>query len=217
MSPGGSEQRNLFLHGLTSFAANSALRYFPGGGALVDLGCGNGRLTTFFAAHERRVLATEVTPEILVQAKRECQESRCHFVLTDGVLLPAASASIDGIWCCGVLQFSLFVPNPAYDQIAQEMYRVLKPGAFVVNCEMNVDTAPNVFMPGFQSARFVLRRLSVLQRYGMVERILSSRRFPKRYVKRLGSICASVRSRVDNPRRRMAGLRDYLFVWQKPY
>jgi len=216
LAPQGSEQRNRFLHGVHNFGATRALRYLPRDGAIVDFGCGTGRFTNFFASHHRHLVCTEVTPEMLTQAAKDCHESHCQFVLTDGVALPLASASMDGVWCCAVLRYSLFVPNPAYAQIAKEMYRVLRPGAYVVNCEMCVDNEPDVFLPGFENAGFALRSISVLQRYGLVERMLSYRLIPKRCVKPLGSICAFVRSRVDNPRRRAPGLRDYLFVWQKP-
>jgi SAM-dependent methyltransferase len=210
-------RRSLFLHGVNTFGAERALKYFPRNGKIVDFGCGTGRFTTFFALRHRRVLATEVTPEMLEQAKKECTEGSCEFALTDGVSLPCASASVDGIWCCGVLRYSLFVPNPAYAEIAKEMYRVLRPGANVVNCEMYVDVAPGVFLQGFEDAGFETRNISVLHRYGgRLERMFSHRLIPERWIVRSAFLLAFVRSHLDNPRRVLPGLRDYLFVWQKP-
>jgi SAM-dependent methyltransferase len=210
-------RRNFFLHGLNTFGAECALRYFPRGGKIIDFGCGTGRFTTFFTLRQRRVLATEVTPEMLDQAKKECTEGLGEFVLTDGVSLPSASASVDGIWCCGVLRYSLFVSNPAYSEIAKEMYRVLRPGAYVVNCEMYVDVPPSVFLQGFEDAGFETRNISVLHRYGgRVERMLSHRLIPDRWITRAASLSALVRYSLDNPRRPVGGLRDYLFVWRKP-
>jgi len=209
-------RRNLFLHGLNTFGAKRALTYFPRDSSIIDFGCGTGRFTTFFASRQRRVLATEVTVEMLEQAKKECSESRCEFVLTDGISLPSPSASVDGIWCCSVLRYSLFVPNPAYDRIAKEMYRVLRPGAYVVNCEMYVDVPPGIFLPGFEDAGFETRNIFVLQRYGgRLERMLSHRFIPDRWITCAASLSALVRC-LDNPRREVGGLRDYLFVWQKP-
>jgi ubiquinone/menaquinone biosynthesis C-methylase UbiE len=207
----------LFLHGIHAFGAKRALKYFPRESTIVDFGCGTGRFTTFFASRQRRVLATEVTPEMLEQAKKECSESQCEFVLTDGIALPSVSESIDGIWCCSVLRYSLFVPNPAYDRIAKEMYRVLRPGAYVVNCEMYVDVPPGIFLKGFEDAGFETRSIDVLQRYGgRLERMFSHQRIPDRWIARSAFLSASVRSHMDNPRRQVGGLRDYLFVWQKP-
>jgi SAM-dependent methyltransferase len=217
LAPGGSPRRNLFLHGINMFGAKCALKYFPHDGTIVDFGCGTGRFTTFFASRQRRVLATEVTPEMLEQAKKECGESRCEFVLTDGISLPSLSASVDGIWCCSVLRYSLFVPNPAYDRIAKEMYRVLRPGAYVVNCEMYVDVPPSVFSRGFEDAGFETHNTFVLHRYGgRLERVLSHRLIPDRWITRSASLSALVRYSLDNPGRQVGGLRDYLFVWQKP-
>src|ERR1700724_1890608 len=88
LDPGGSARGNLFLHGIHSFGAERALKYFPRNGAIIDFGCGTGRFTAFFASRQRRVLGTEVTPEMLEQAKKECTEGSCEFELTDGGSLP---------------------------------------------------------------------------------------------------------------------------------
>ena len=208
---------NLFLHGINKLGAVRALRYLPRGGKIIDFGCGTGRFTTFFSSRHRHVLATEVTFEMLEQARKECGEDSCEFALTDGVALPSASSTIDGIWCCGVLRYSLFVPNPAYAEIATEMYRVLRPGAYVVNSEMYVDVPPDVFLPGFEQAGFVTRDIFVLQRYGSrIERVFSHGRVPQAWIAHSGMLSALVRSLLDDPRRDVPGLRDYLFIWQKP-
>jgi SAM-dependent methyltransferase len=217
LAPGGSARGNLFLHGIHIFGAERALKYFPRDSAIIDFGCGTGRFTTFFACRQRQVLATEVTVEMLEQAKKECRESECEFVLTDGISLPSASSSVDGVWCCAVLRYSLFVPNPAYDRIAKEMYRVLRPGAYVVNCEMYVDVPPRVFLQGFEDAGFETRNIFVLQRYGgRLEQVLSHKLIPDRWITRSAFLSAFARSHLDNPGRQVPGLRDYLFVWQKP-
>lgn len=210
-------RRNLFLHGVNTFAAEHALTYFPRNGNIIDFGCGTGRFTAFFASRQRRVLATEVTPEMLEQAKKECTEGSCEFTLTDGISLPCAATSVDGIWICSVLRYSLFVSNPVYDKIAKEMYRVLRPGAYVVNCEMYVDVPPEVFLQGFEEAGFETCKVVVLQRYGgRLERVLSHSLIPERWVTRSAALSAFARAHLDRPRRKKAGLRDYLFIWQKP-
>jgi hypothetical protein len=154
---------------------------------------------------------------MLEQAKKECTVGSCEFALTDGVSLPCAAASVDGIWVCSVLRYSLFVPNPAYDKIAKEMYRVLRPGAYVVNCEMYVDVPPEVFLEGFEAAGFETRAIAVLQRYGgRLERLLSHKLIPERWITRSAALSAFARAHLDSPGRHKPGLRDFLFVWQKP-
>jgi ubiquinone/menaquinone biosynthesis C-methylase UbiE len=217
LSPFGSDRRNQFTHGNNSYAANYALRYFRPGALIIDFGCGTGRFTRFFASHGRRVLATEITHEMLLRAKAECQYQDCEFVITDGVSLPVSDCSVDGIWCCGVLRYSLLVTKPQYAQIAREMFRALRPGTHVVNCEMYLDILPDVFIPDFEHAGFRTQKLSILRRWGgREERLLSHRFVPDRWLPAAGKLCALLRSNLDDPRRKVTGLRDYLFIWQKP-
>src|ERR1022692_3617543 len=74
LAPGDFRRSNLFLHGINTFGAQCALKYSPRDSSIIDFGCGTGRFTTFFDTHRRKVLATEVTPEMLEQAKKECGE-----------------------------------------------------------------------------------------------------------------------------------------------
>jgi SAM-dependent methyltransferase len=208
---------NLFLHGIHSFGAAQALRYFPTDGPMIDFGCGNGRFARYFALRGRHVLGTEITPEMAIDAKKRCPSGSCEFVVTDGISIPVADNSIGGIWCCGVLRYSLLVENPCYVEIATEMFRVLRPGAHVVNCEMWVDIAPTRFIEGFEQAGFRTRRVLVLNRYdGRPERYLGPRYVPERWLQMSGAVVGWIRSRFDDPNRTRGGLRDYLFIWQKP-
>ena len=217
LSPTGTPRENQFLHGVNSYGASQARRYFRRGGQMIDFGCGTGRFTQFFASQGARVLATEITPEMLAEAKRICTSPLCSFVLTDGLSIPKANSTVDCVWCCGVLRYSLFVPNPAYAEIASEMFRALRPGGYVVNLEMYVDVAPKIFTADFERVGFRTRRVSVLQRYGgRPESWLSHRFIPERWLGASAGICAFLRSALDRPDRAVPGLRDYLFVWQKP-
>jgi hypothetical protein len=44
-----------------------------------------------------------------------------------------------------------------FPEIAKEMYRVFRPGACVVNCEMCLDVPPDVFLSGFEDSGFETR------------------------------------------------------------
>jgi SAM-dependent methyltransferase len=218
LSPTGGLRPNLIIHGVALYGAYRALRYMPRQGFVIDFGCGAGRLSRFIGSHGRRVLGTEVTAEMLARAKADSSEQpNCEFVLTDGVALPVGDASVDCIWCCSVLRYSLFVPNPAYAQIAHEMFRVLRPGGHVVNLEAYVDVLPDVFLRDFERAGFKTRKISVLRRYGSnFERLFHNRFIPEGWLSFSARLGAFFRSILDNPYRVKPGLRDYMFVWQKP-
>lgn len=217
LAPTGSDRGNLFVHGIHSFGAAQALRYIPIDRPMIDFGCGNGRFTRYFVSRGRYVLGTEITQEMAVEAKKQRPSRGCEFVVTDGVSIPVQDSFIGGIWCCAVLRYSLLVEDPCYAEIAAEMFRVLQPGAHVINCEMYVDVPPQCFIEGFEGVGFHTRRVLVLNRYyGKPERWLGNRYLPNRWVQFSGAVCARLRSMFDDPGRARGGLRDYLFIWQKP-
>jgi SAM-dependent methyltransferase len=207
----------LFLHGIHSFAAAVAVKYFLPKSYIIDFGCGNGRFSSYFSSRKGSVLGTEITWEMAAAAKSQSPPDTCQFILTDGISVPIKDESIGGIWCCAVLRYSLLVDNPCYAEIAAEMFRVLQPGAHVVNCEMHIDVPPERFIEDFERAGFVTRRVVVLTRYyGMTERWLRNRYIPHSCLRLAATLCAGLRSRFDDPHRPVQGLRDYLFIWQKP-
>lgn len=217
LSPMASERRNLFLHSVNLYAARLAMQLSPDVEMIVDFGCGTGRFVRFFGAQNRTVIGTEVTKEMLQKASELGLPPRCLLVLTDGITLPMPDSCIDLIWCCGVLRYSLFVPNPVYREIAREMYRTLRPGGLVLNVEMYVDTEPGVFTRDFELEGFATERIYVMQRYhSRLEKACQSPRLPVSLVSRLGHFCAWYRCHFDNPHRSLMGLRDYLFLWKKP-
>ena len=217
LSPTGLGRENLFLHGIHCFGAAQTLRYFPTDRPMIDFGCGNGRFARYFALKGRHVVGTEITPEMALDAKQQCPSGACEFVITDGVLIPVKDNSISGIWCCAVLRYSLLGDNPCYAEITTEMFRVLRPGAYVANCEMYVDVPPERFTEGFERAGFRTRRVLVLNRYyGKLERWLKNRYIPDSWLHLSAAVSAGLRARFDDPNRPVQGLRDYLFIWQKP-
>jgi SAM-dependent methyltransferase len=239
LSPDGSERRNLYLHTVSLYAAHKALAQRREPGVLLDFGCGTGRMLRFFAGHGWSVIGTEISFEMLEAAQHFGLPPKTAVIATNGVSIPLADASVDLIWVCGVLKYGLFPPGavcrggsglvsaedaphaqpftPVYYEIAREMYRVLKPGARVVNNEMYVDADPDVFTRDFERAGFSTKDVRVLQRYfEPFAKPLQSKRVPLWVVKLAARVYAFRRFHADNARRHSAGLRDYLFVWEKP-
>jgi len=244
-SPDGSEQRNLFLHTITLYAARRALALTGSPGVLLDFGCGTGRMLRFFAERGWSVIGTEITAEMLDAARSFGLPGDARIHLTDGVTIPVPDESVDLIWVCGVLKYSLFEPGavcrggsarsaeddpaeaqgksgekafvPVYRDIAREMYRALKPGGWVVNNEVYVDAPVEAFTFDFEEAGFVTWDVRVLQRYfEPLAKVLQSPRMPRWCVIGAARLYAARRFRLDDPRRDVPGLRDYLFVWSKP-
>jgi SAM-dependent methyltransferase len=216
LAPLGSERGNRFLHSISLHAAKVALSLMPQAAVLVDFGCGTGRFVRFFGARGYYVIGTEITSEMLSAAQQFGLPKRSTLVLNDGVTIPLKDESVDLVWVCGVLKYSLFIPNPVYQDIAKEMHRVLKPGGYVVNSEMYVEAQPEVFISDFEKAGFITRKVRLLRREGLLEAYSMSPLVPTKCIGISGKLCASLRFRFADPWRVIGGLRDYLFVWSKP-
>jgi ubiquinone/menaquinone biosynthesis C-methylase UbiE len=250
----GTERQLLMIHGAGLVAAKRALSMSgeqrgrrP---VVLDFGCGTGRMVRFFGEHGRDVLGLEVTIEMLKEAKKFGPSTAwlSHF---DGLSIPVKDCSIDLLWVCGVLKYTLFPPTtknragildvdkvnlrkvnleganatvavfvPTYSEVAREMYRVLKPGGIVAQCEMFVDQQPEVFTRDFEKAGFLNERISIVRRYtGRLERLCEWRDavwLPPGFVLLMAQACANLRYWCDNPYTRGKDFRDYFFVWRKP-
>jgi|RhiMetdeSRZDD1v2_1073273.scaffolds.fasta_scaffold13556_4 ubiquinone/menaquinone biosynthesis C-methylase UbiE len=216
ISPTASDRGNDFHHAVHVFAATRALRRHEGGKTILDFGCGTGRFLRFFGSKGAKVIGTDITFDMLAEAQRLGLPKRTSVLQTDGFSLPLRDQSIDAIWCCGVLRYSLFVSPEAYEQIAHEMFRVLKPGGEVINVEMYVDLPPGRFTQGFENAGFTTTDVRLLKRYdSLIEDALKSRRWPRALVNVVGRAWGALHYWFANPHGASAELRDYLFYWSK--
>src|SRR5205085_2653776 len=77
----------------------------PRGGVCVELGCGFGRMTDALAERFDRVLALDVSPAMLDQARKAVQASNVEFRLVSGAQLDSLDDGIaDAVVCYLVLQ-----------------------------------------------------------------------------------------------------------------
>jgi ubiquinone/menaquinone biosynthesis C-methylase UbiE len=214
----GNIPRNVFLNHVQLFAARKASKLFPRNGRGVDFGCGTGRFVRFFGGRGHSVLGTEITQEMLDQAKHFGIPKGSELTLTDGINIPVADATIDFIWACGVLRFSLNVPDPVYDQIAREMYRVLKPGGRVVDLEMYVIQPASDFTRDFELAGFHTDAIKIVNRHGGRFEKFAQRGWLPLSLVPLAANLAAFRRYYFEPTSANAittGLRDYLLIWRK--
>ena len=99
------------------------------GQAVVDLGCGSGRLAV--ALSERLDIAytgLDVVDELLRYARTRCP-AHYRFVLNQALTLPLASASIDFAFSFSV--FTHLLQSETYLYL-EEMFRCLRPGGKVI-------------------------------------------------------------------------------------
>jgi SAM-dependent methyltransferase len=210
----GNHARNLFLHHTQLVAARYAATLVPRNGRVVDFGCGTGRFMRFFATRVRSVVGTEVTWEMAERAVALGLPRHCTTVLTDGVTIPLTTSSVDLLWACGVLRYSLNVPNPKYEEIAREMARVLRPAGWVVSVEMYVDQPASDFTNGFEAARFRTELFRIVHWHDdKWARRVQSGRLPTPLIPIAARWMAS--RHLGMSPTTGAGFRDYLFAWRK--
>jgi SAM-dependent methyltransferase len=114
----------------------------PSGQVIVDIGCGLGRLTRPLAHQAERVLALDVSSEMLAQASRLNQDlDNVEWLHGDGeTLRPIPDSSVD--MCISHVVFR-HIPDPAITLgYIREMGRVLRPGGFAA-FELSNDPTPH--------------------------------------------------------------------------
>lgn len=109
--------------------AGDALNCGPGD-LILEFGAGPSFASELFNRLGYCTVALDLDPEILTFARgrwavdRRLDAGRASFVAADGLRLPFADASFDGIVCLNALHHM-----PDYEMVLAEMRRVLKPGA----------------------------------------------------------------------------------------
>jgi SAM-dependent methyltransferase len=155
----------------------SLLQPAHAGERLLDVGCGTGHWSSFFAEMGYQVTGIDISPNMVQAARAAAQE--CSFRVADACQLPFPDASFDVLASMATLEF---IPAPA-DAI-REMVRCAKPGGMLLIGTLNRLAALNRRrLSGgeqpYASARLFspseLRRC--LARWGRVRTLASSPRF----------------------------------------
>lgn len=125
---GAWDPAEFYAHGASDWAdAERQWRHYEPslGGVCVEVGCGAGRHTHALAQSFERVVALDVSDDMIELARQACP-STVEFKQVDGVEVPLPDASVDAVFTAHVLQH-LDKPEHVVAYL-RDMYRVLRPG-----------------------------------------------------------------------------------------
>jgi len=102
------------------------------GARVLELGCGTGEFTRRMAESECRLVALDLSPELLVRARAEVNTPGAHFLRANAMELPFRDASFDAVYGCSILH------HLDAEVTLREVRRVLQPGGRLVFSEPNL-------------------------------------------------------------------------------
>jgi SAM-dependent methyltransferase len=115
---------------LPGYAAAIAEAGIARGGVVIDVGCGTGRALPplrHAVGPGGAVVAVDLTPEMLAEARPASQAARAALVLADARRLPVADASADAVFAAGLVNHL-----PDAEAGLAELARVTRPGGRLV-------------------------------------------------------------------------------------
>ena len=95
-------------------------------GTVLEIGSGAGRITRMLAGDFEKVIATDVSADVLAYARDHVPNANISWTVSDGDTIPAPDQSVDAVFSCQVFQH---FPSTAL-QLAtfSQIRRILKPG-----------------------------------------------------------------------------------------
>jgi ubiquinone/menaquinone biosynthesis C-methylase UbiE len=99
--------------------------------SVFEFGCGTGTTALKLAPHVARILATDISNEMISIAREKSAAAACSnadFVVADGDRLPAADGAFDA-----VLALNVFHLLPNRGQALSEVRRILRPGGLFIS------------------------------------------------------------------------------------
>jgi SAM-dependent methyltransferase len=125
--------------------------------AALEIGCGPGRMSEFFARDFRGLIAVDVSRELLKIGRKRVPASNVLWLCNDGTnLASVADDSVDFVFSLGVLE-CIRMGEVVGDYI-QEAGRVLKPGGWLV---FHVKNHPHLRLGAWMVALYISPRFHV--------------------------------------------------------
>ena len=115
---------------MPAYAAAVARAGIRRGGVAIDVGCGTGRALPALRSAVGRdgaVIAADLTPEMLAQARPQAAAARAALVLADARRLPFADGSADAFFAAGLVNH---LPDPQAG--LAELARVTRPDGLLI-------------------------------------------------------------------------------------
>jgi SAM-dependent methyltransferase len=104
-------------------------------GYVMEIGCGSGEKAYHLARKSSlQVLATDIDPEYIAEAKRDFQLPNLHFAVVDSTELERESGPYNYIVGNGILHHLYF----KLDEALKNIHRLLKPGGKMIFIEPNI-------------------------------------------------------------------------------
>jgi len=125
----------------------------PGGRCLLDVGCGTGHWSLFFAQQGYEVTGVDICPEMIAAAQAR-KALHCRFAVADAMKLPFLDKGCDVVSAMAMLEF---VSDAR--RVCAEMMRCLKPGGCLVLGTLNRLAEFNRRRVAAQSEPYVLAQM----------------------------------------------------------
>jgi SAM-dependent methyltransferase len=143
-------------------------------GTVLEVGSGAGRITRMLANSFERVIATDVSLDILEYARQRIPAPNISWRKSDGDRIPAEDGEADAVFSCHVFQH--FPSNAAQLATFHEVGRILKPGGtFLIHLPVHA----------FPSINRKFSRLTAMA-YGVFMRLADAKADLRRLMMRVG-------------------------------
>lgn len=111
---------------------------------VLEIGCGSGGGTEFILKYfsPKKIIATDLDPQLIALAKRNIQNKKVTFEKADATKLSYKNESFDAVFDYGVIHH---IPLPEWKECLNEIYRVLKPGGKVFIWDVSIESFNTIY------------------------------------------------------------------------